>query len=212
MNRSLGWLLVAAFAGIALTAITGFQVAGKSNRSVGIDNPSEPTHPRARHPIVVHHPPGAPRIATGKFDALGREITLSCASCHANRPSSLETKRGEELKEFHQFLQFDHGFLKCVSCHHPVDYNALRLADGRTLAFSDVQSLCSQCHPPQARDYEHGAHGGMNGYWDLTRGPRQRKGCIDCHDPHAPEFPKMVPTFKSRDRFLAPLHHGESHE
>jgi hypothetical protein len=167
---------------------------------------------QARHPVEIHHPSGPPRIATGKVDALGREITLSCGSCHANRSSNPDTARGEQLKEFHQGLNFQHGALKCVSCHHPVDYNSLRLAEGRSLAYTHVQTLCSQCHAPQAADYEHGAHGGMNGYWDLTRGPRQRKGCIDCHDPHAPAFPSMAPTFKSRDRFLSPRQPGASHE
>jgi hypothetical protein len=95
-----------------------------------------------------------------------------------------------------------------VSCHHPGNYNTLRLADGRSLAYDFVQTLCAQCHAPQATDYEHGAHGGMNGHWDLTRGPRQRKGCIDCHDPHAPAFPSMAPTFKPHDRFLAPNEPG----
>jgi formate-dependent nitrite reductase cytochrome c552 subunit len=165
---------------------------------------------RPRHPVIIHHPSGPPRIATNQLDALGHPVTLSCASCHGNRASNLATSKGQDLKEFHQSLNFAHGSLKCVSCHQPSDYNSLRLADGESLAFSDVQSLCAQCHTPQARDYEHGAHGGMNGHWDLTRGARQRKGCIDCHDPHAPAFPNMVPAFKSLDRFLDPS--GASHE
>lgn len=162
-----------------------------------------PSEQPAAHQVHISRPKGPPRMATGKIDTLGREVTLSCASCHANRKSDLETKRGEELKEFHQGLHFEHGSLKCVSCHDPADYNSLHLADGRSLAYENVQTLCSQCHASQANDYQHGAHGGMNGHWDLTRGPRQRKGCIDCHDPHAPSFPRMVPTFKSRDRFLS---------
>jgi len=164
----------------------------------------------ARHPVTIHRPSGPPRIATNQVDALGRPVTLSCASCHANRSTNPAANKGQDLKEFHQSLNFTHGSLKCVSCHQPGDYNSLRLADGKSLAFSEVQTLCSQCHTPQARDYDHGAHGGMNGHWDLTRGARQRKGCIDCHDPHAPAFPDMVPTFKSRDRFLDPS--DASHE
>jgi predicted CXXCH cytochrome family protein len=97
-----------------------------------------------------------------------------------------------------------HGMLACYSCHNPDDADALRLADGTSVAYPDVMTLCAQCHGTQARDYEHGAHGGMNGYWDLTRGPRTRNNCIDCHDPHSPEFPSMQPTFKPRDRFLDP--------
>ena len=99
-----------------------------------------------------------------------------------------------------------HGDLSCLSCHNPDDYGTLRLADQRAVLYRDVMTLCAQCHGPQYRDYLHGAHGGMNGYWDLTKGPRTRNSCIHCHDPHAPAFPSMRPTFKPRDRFL------ESHE
>jgi hypothetical protein len=70
-----------------------------------------------------------------------------------------------------------------------------------------VMDLCGQCHGPQARDYAHGAHGGMTGYWDLSRGPRERNNCIDCHDPHAPAFPKVRPVFAPKDRF--PPHQGK---
>ena len=54
-------------------------------------------------------------------------------------------------------------------------------------------TLCAQCHGPQFRDYQHGAHGGMTGYWDLTKGGRMRNNCIDCHDPHAPKYPTVTP-------------------
>jgi len=214
MNGFSGWLiLLAAVAAVAIATIAGLRTAEEeSPGGTKVSNSESPATSRFQHPVVVNHPTGPPRIATGKVDALGREITLSCASCHANRESHLETNNEKDLKEFHQGLHFAHGTLKCVSCHNPGDYNSLRLAEGRSLPFAEVQSLCSQCHAPQARDYEHGAHGGMNGHWDLSRGPRQRKGCIDCHDPHAPSFPGMVPTFKSRDRFLAPLQEGKPHE
>lgn len=214
MNGSSGWLVVlAVIAVVAIAAISGLNPGAYSGDAADKAPSGEASSPpRASHPIVVNHPAGPPRIATGKTDGLGREITLSCASCHANRLPDLETSRGKELTEFHQGLHFSHGTLKCVSCHNPGDYNSLRLAEGRSVPFAEVQSLCAQCHTPQARDYQHGAHGGMNGHWDLSRGPRQRKGCIDCHDPHAPKFPGMVPTFKSRDRFLAPLYESKSHE
>ncbi|MCA9290696.1 MAG: hypothetical protein KDA25_06185, partial [Phycisphaerales bacterium] len=101
-------------------------------------------------------------------------------------------------------MSFVHGDLACYSCHNPDDANTLRRADQTTVAYPDVKTLCAQCHGAKARDYDHGAHGGMNGYWDLTRGPRTRNTCIDCHDPHVPKFPMMIPTFKPRDRFLTP--------
>lgn len=220
-GNSIGRIFVAAAVAAAAAMVAGWRwrddAPAKEEAAAGPTAPASSTAPPGepsgiRHPVVVAHPTGPPRIATDKVDALGHAVTLSCASCHANRPPNRMTSRGADLNEFHQSLSFAHGTLKCVSCHHPGDYNSLRLADGESLPFTRVQSLCIQCHAPQARDYEHGAHGGMNGYWDLTRGPRQRKGCIDCHDPHAPAFPNMVRTFRSHDRFLAPQHPGEPHE
>ena len=77
----------------------------------------------------------------------------------------------------------------------------LRLADGSMVEYSEVLTLCSQCHSKQADSFAHGAHGGMNGFWDLTRGTQMKNNCIDCHDPHAPKYPQMIVTFKPKDRF-----------
>ena len=209
-QASMRLILIAAIAIVAVVAVTSLLRRPQTVPTGEIAATKSAVALIPLHPVVINRPTGPPRIATDRVDALGRPVTLSCASCHANRSSNLNTSAGTDLNEFHQSLHFAHGSMKCVSCHQPSDYNSLRLADGRSLAFSEVQTLCAQCHAPQAHDYEHGAHGGMNGYWDLTRGPRQRKGCIDCHDPHAPAFPSMVPTFKSRDRFLAPS--DETHD
>ncbi|MFG0316567.1 MAG: hypothetical protein ACF8XB_04785, partial [Planctomycetota bacterium JB042] len=133
-----------------------------------------------------------------------------CSTCHATRPPDRTNARTEDLDEFHQGLVVRHGDGTCLACHDPTDYDRLRRADGRPVAFEDVMDLCGQCHGPQLRDWRHGAHGGMTGYWDLTRGPRTRNHCVDCHDPHAPAFPRMRPTFKPIDRFLTP--DPESHE
>ncbi len=154
------------------------------------------------HPIFIRRPAGPPRVGTGVFDASGAEITIACSTCHASREPNFDNASGADLDLFHQGLTFRHGSITCLSCHDPGNYDALRLADGRRLEYPDVMTLCAQCHGPQARDYEHGIHGGMTGYWDRRKGPRTRNNCIDCHDPHAPQFPRMIPTFKPRDRFL----------
>ncbi|APZ93881.1 Doubled CXXCH motif (Paired_CXXCH_1) [Fuerstiella marisgermanici] len=103
-------------------------------------------------------------------------------------------------------MKFDHGKISCLSCHNAEDYDALKLADGSRIEFSDVMTLCGQCHGPQMRDYEHNVHGGMTGHWNLAWGPREKNNCVDCHNPHSPQFPKMQPTFKPRDRFLEKPH------
>ena len=133
-------------------------------------------------------------------------VSVACSTCHSTRPAVVANKQTSDLDEFHQGLAFSHNSLSCLSCHNPNDYDSLRLADGTSLAYENVMQLCAQCHGPQTRDYNHGAHGGMTGYWDLSRGPRERNNCVDCHHPHTPQFPKMKPTFKPRDRFLDDVH------
>jgi hypothetical protein len=119
-------------------------------------------------------------------------------------------KLGEPLAGIHGGLNGVHGKLACVSCHNPAKgYDSLRLADGKSLPFTEVMALCAQCHGPQFRDYEHGAHGGMTGHWDLSRGGRERNNCIHCHDPHAPKYPTVAPARGPNDRFLTG---GHGHE
>jgi len=101
-------------------------------------------------------------------------------------------------------MTFNHGKITCYACHTPDGSDTLRLADGRLLGYENVMTLCTQCHGPQMTAYAHGAHGGMNGHWDLTRGPQMKNNCIDCHDPHAPSYPKMIVGFKPKDRFNKP--------
>ncbi len=55
------------------------------------------------------------------------------------------------------------------------DYDSLQLADGHRVEFTDVMTLCGQCHGPQMKDFNHGVHGGLNGYWDLSRGSAAEK-------------------------------------
>ncbi len=158
---------------------------------------AEPAHAKApeRHPVRIRQPIVAPRVATGQQDAVGRPITVACGTCHATTPPRIQTRSGADLDEFHQGLEYAHGQLTCLSCHDAGNYDQLRLADGSPVGFPDAIALCAQCHGPQYRDYIHGSHGGMTGHWDLTRGPRERNHCVDCHDPHSPRFPMVLPSF-----------------
>jgi formate-dependent nitrite reductase cytochrome c552 subunit len=156
-----------------------------------------------RFPVTIRKPAGPPTIKTGAFDDKGNPITIACATCHTTKPANTDAKLGTALTLFHQGLVGKHANLSCVSCHNAADgYGTLRLADGKSLPYSEVMTLCAQCHGPQFRDYQHGAHGGMNGHWDLSKGPRVRNNCIDCHDPHAPKYPTVAPALGPHDRFL----------
>jgi formate-dependent nitrite reductase cytochrome c552 subunit len=167
------------------------------------------TDPVVRHPVVVRTSHGPHGVPVGTFDEKGRPVTIACATCHATKPANVEARLGSPLAQFHQGLVGKHGTLSCTSCHNPADgYASLRLADGKRVSHSEVMTLCAQCHGPQFRDYQHGAHGGMTGHWDLTKGGRVRNNCIDCHDPHAPKYPTVSPARGPNDRFQS----GGGHE
>jgi formate-dependent nitrite reductase cytochrome c552 subunit len=170
------------------------------------DAPPRPPAPRPtngpRHEVVIHEPERLTSVATGDVDALGRPVRVACVVCHSQRRPERLPASTKELDEFHQGLAFAHGTLACASCHVVGEQDTLRLADGSTIAMRDALTLCAQCHGPQYRDYQHGAHGGMSGHWDLAAGPRLRNHCVDCHDPHAPAYQPSVPVLVPRDRGL----------
>lgn len=163
------------------------------------------TDSASRFEVVIRKPPGPPSIRLAGGDLQGRSGEVACSTCHQVRRPNLKNVSATTLNEFHQGMSFNHGTIVCYSCHNSDGSDTLRLADGRSLAYENAMELCSQCHGPQATAFAHGAHGGMNGYWDLSRGPQMKNNCIDCHDPHVPAYPKMVVGFKPRDRFNAPI-------
>ena len=148
--------------------------------------------------------PATPRVDTGTKDAQGNAVTVSCSTCHTTTKPNRATNSAAQLKQFHQGLKYNHGNLTCISCHNDANYDQLRLADGRALEFPETMTLCSQCHGQKRIDYDHGAHGGMNGYWDLKRGGRTRNTCVNCHDPHWPTPPLVIPVLQPRDRLSVP--------
>ncbi|MFO0915234.1 MAG: hypothetical protein U0795_19890 [Pirellulales bacterium] len=158
---------------------------------------------------MVRKPTGAPRIELSLHDPQGRVGSVACSTCHSTRRPNLENRSAPTLDEFHQGMTFGHGGIGCYACHHPDDMDSLRLADGTILEYQSVMTLCAQCHSKQAESFTRGAHGGMNGHWDLGRGGQVKNNCIDCHDPHLPGFPKMIVGFKPKDRFNEPASHGD---
>lgn len=135
------------------------------------------------------------------------ERAVLCGTCHSTPPAWPPKLDPAELKEFHTQMRFEHGNNSCASCHDMAQRDLLKLADGTKLPFEKTLALCSQCHGSQAKDYAHGAHGGLNGTWDPKYGPRTRNHCTNCHDPHAPAYPKVMPAPPPKDRFLTPTAH-----
>ncbi|HET9953696.1 MAG TPA: hypothetical protein VFQ61_04315 [Polyangiaceae bacterium] len=154
----------------------------------------------ARYPVEIRRPAKLSSIETGRADALGREQRVPCVTCHSLGVRRPVPESSAELEEFHRGLSIEHGSLRCASCHSAEGAELLKLADGRSLPITDSIEKCGECHGPQYRDYRHGAHGGMLGYWDLSRGGRLRNTCVDCHDPHIPKPPPVMPVLPPRDR------------
>lgn len=165
------------------------------------EKPTDSHNTAELHPVIINQPLGPPMVDSGKKDHLGNPVMIACSTCHAGREPNKQNYRQEDLNEFHQGLTYQHGSLTCLSCHNANNYDQLRLADGSEIEYPNVMKLCAQCHGSQYRDYQHGAHGGMNGYWDLKRGGRTRNNCIVCHDPHSPDYPLVRPVFEQKVRF-----------
>jgi hypothetical protein len=182
--------------------------------SARAEQPTPPPTPAVaaaspRGEVRLRVPTKTPAVDTGRRDAHGQPVTVSCGTCHATRTPEPATRSAAELNDFHGGLTYAHGAQSCLGCHDARDYDRLHLADGASLPFEQVVTLCGQCHGPQKRDFDHGAHGGMNGHWDLSAGDRVRNACTACHDPHAPAYPAAMPVFPPRDAYQV---RGRSHD
>jgi hypothetical protein len=191
-------------AGLVAALLLAMALMGGGAADGGWASFDEVYSPPAIHPVTIKSPEGLGLLRTHETDALGRPVGVACSTCHGSdaRDTRALKERPEQLVEFHTEMVFDHGELSCSSCHHPDDRDQLRLADGQALPFTDVMNLCAQCHGTTYRAYQHGAHGGMKGHWDLSQGPRERNNCISCHNAHAPAYPVVVPAPGPRDRFF----------
>jgi Zn finger protein HypA/HybF involved in hydrogenase expression len=154
------------------------------------------------HTTAIHAAERLVSVDMGTDDTRGNPVRVRCETCHALRPEMPVPAEMSELKEFHLGLRFQHGSIECQSCHSPGQPPRLHLATGERVNTSEALRLCAQCHGPQYRDYQHGAHGGMNGSWNLAVGGRVKNHCVDCHDPHSPKPEPVLPAPRPRDRFL----------
>jgi len=161
------------------------------------------------HPVEIVAPTTLGVADTPLVDAQGRPIGVACATCHGPNPAQSWAAGSGAPETFHEAVDLQHGDLVCNACHVDGDRTRLHLADGTSLDLGDAMTLCAQCHGVQVRDYRHGSHGGMNGHWDLRRGPRTRNHCVSCHAPHAPAYGTVLPVHPPRDRYLeTPEPHG----
>ena len=140
--------------------------------------------PRGAYTVTINQPAKLTSVEAGQRDALGRIRRVPCATCHTilDRDAGSLASAAGDLRDFHRGLRFSHGSVSCASCHvrGPRVSEELRLADGTTVPMTEVMQLCAQCHGPQYRDYRHGSHGGMTGYWDLRREAWGRLSAVGC--------------------------------
>lgn len=130
----------------------------------------------------VRQPPSRPRYQLGEF-------TFTCSECHRTEPSPRVVGKGLTT---HAKIHMAHGINKrCLNCHHPVNREAFVDDDGGEIPWDQPQLVCAKCHGPVYRDWQHGSHGRINGYWDKSRGEQVRLKCVACHDPHHPPFPPL---------------------
>lgn len=209
MKRLTGTMIFFLLPAVLLLLAGTWQVIGQSSPAKGsvevaAQEENVVTPPQKLFPTEINKPDGPPTVATNLSGLVGQPVMASCSSCHTTRVPNRDNRSGADLNEFHQELVFQHGNLSCLSCHNPGDYDTLRLAEGSKVEYPEVMTLCAQCHGTQYRDYQHGAHGGMIGHWDLRKGGRYRNNCIDCHDPHSPAYQGVLPAPHSNDRFFSP--------
>lgn len=155
------------------------------------------------HSRFMPNEPAAPidrsRLSTEpRREKLGDPPTITihgerrtCNDCHRLFTPSGHTPAS--LRE-HADVRLNHGINdRCRNCHSVENRNKLVLHDGTEIGFRESSTLCAKCHGPTFRDWERGAHGRTNGFWDSSRGTVRRLDCSECHDPHDPRYPAMEP-------------------
>lgn len=194
---------------VGATVLSGCKAKFKDpNREFGPSLPVNATKPFVSE---VHLPENCGAYDSRLNDIHDKPVGISCNTCHGSATTG-GLIVNSDAKDFHKDLKIHHGSLNCNSCHDE-DRTKLHLADGSKVEFFNAMQLCAQCHGVQFRDYQKGAHGGMNGYWDLQRGPRVRNHCLDCHAAHSPAYQAVRPVHPPKDRFIDWNSHQEnSHE
>jgi len=125
---------------------------------------------------------------------------FDCYACHEkDKPPQLkfDDKHILIVPEEHSDIVMSHGSHNrnnlCYNCHNESNLTTLQTRDGQELKFEESVQLCGSCHGPTLRDWEAGAHGRTNGYWDRQAGAMNRLQCANCHNPHSPQIPSRKP-------------------
>jgi hypothetical protein len=152
------WVSAALFVFAAVLAFRPFPYVSAVTQPVAVPAWATDTTP-------VRQPRLRPEYTAGVFQ-------YRCSECHHIIPSPIETSR--TLTQ-HTEIQLEHGInTRCFNCHHRTNRDAFVDDYGREIPWDQPQLLCSKCHGPVYRDWQHGSHGRSNGYWDKSRGTQTR--------------------------------------
>ena len=125
---------------------------------------------------------------------------FDCYLCHdeEKKPAlKFDEQGGIVLPEEHEDIVMGHGTHgrnnNCFNCHNDENLLLLQSRDGQKLEMENSTLMCGSCHGPTHRDWTSGSHGRTSGYWDRSKGEFKKLDCVNCHDPHSPQFPSRAP-------------------
>lgn len=192
---ALAWAIGPAFCALAAWMVLGSPKGEVPVERAPLVDRERFTPGARRHPMTE-----PPTVVIGGY-------SHPCNECHRSFESPPVERR---ILTQHTTIRFDHGMNnRCFNCHDRANRERLVLHDGTLLKFDEVPRLCSQCHGTVFRDWQAGTHGKTMGSWDAASGRQHRLNCNDCHDPHAPAYPRIAPlpgpnTLRMGDQSPAP--------
>ncbi len=114
-----------------------------------------------------------------------------CSECHVD---FREPRRSHLPLGAHRGMPFNHGLnIRCFNCHNIADLETYVDHDGSQIPADMPVLLCRKCHGPTYRDWVAGTHGRLNGSWDPPNSLYRKLECNQCHNPHEPHFPLLIP-------------------
>lgn len=136
-------------------------------------------------------------VKEGEFEFLIPErkskiTSYNCSECHTEPLEKLQqSKVGNKAAHWNiKLIHADNNTMNCTTCHTGNEMDNLHSLTNKSIDFNYSYKLCSQCHQRQFKDWKGGAHGKQLGGWAP---PRLSNTCVNCHNPHTPQFEKRWP-------------------